>query len=1052
VPLNLSIFYKAVKAVEENMSDSFSALSGSSPALFFALITEPCLLLCNSEDTALEFYHDAVFWSESLNTGKPVLIPPMGDPYRLSNLKTVYDRRRIKCISSIDAALTPLWHGNEFPLLHLLSNDAVGREHVIETLRNYGYQTVSIVSGYGESSIRGGILDVFPPGEEFPVRIEFFGDDIESLRHFDVETQRTIKELREVFIMPVKEPDDGPNLIAMFANEKIILYEPDDIKRHYPELHQIDTHQKCIHLTSLHLQGEGFSCDTRGLGGFGLLPQERKNLDQFVKKITELHKQFFILIVSSSEGQSKRLRDLLGEGNIHVPILKNKAALSYERSPVITTSELSKGFIVDQTIILTGRDIFGDKPAFRPLKKSKVSKLLSTIEDFRKGDYLVHRVHGIGKFIGLEQQKVEGFEGDFIVIAYLGTDRLHVPLEHINRVQKYHAPEGVRPRIDKLGGKTWQKTQKRVKQKVKDMAEKLLSLYAKRSSGKGFAFTKDTELHTEFDGFFSYDETTDQLTSIHEIKRDMEQITPMDRLLCGDVGYGKTEVIMRACFKAVYDAKQVAVLVPTTILAEQHFDTFRKRFSAFPIRIDFLSRFKSRTEQKQTLKALQEGNIDIVIGTHRLLARDVQFYNLGLLIVDEEHKFGVTHKERVKTLKTSVDVLSLSATPIPRTLHMALSGIRPMSLIETPPEDRLAVRSFVARFNQQRIRDVLERELDRDGQAFFVHNRIHDIHSMAYLIKELIPGSRVAVAHGRMREKELEQIMREFFRKKINVLVSTAIIGSGLDVPTANTIIINRADKFGLADLYQLRGRVGRSYIRAYAYFLIPGDEIITPEARKKLQAIQELSYLGAGFRLAIKDLEIRGAGNLLGAEQSGHIEAVGFDMYLEMLESTVAELKGEKIPPKVEPVLDLKITAIIPEEYVEEPDLRLSLYRRIATVKDKNSLLDLHEELNDRFGKPPGDTTRLFEIMELKLLAKKLSVMKIQNRAGKIRIFFSPETPVTTKELFSLLKSRKEYLKFLPEGGIELNLRGKAWDEMFREIKKLLQEVSELSQVNTKH
>ncbi len=439
---------------------------------------------------------------------------------------------------------------------------------------------------------------------------------------------------------------------------------------------------------------------------------------------------------------------------------------------------------------------------------------------------------------------------------------------------------------------------------------------------------------------------------------------------------------------------------------------------------------------------LAEGGIDIVIGTHRLFGGDVHYYDLGLLVIDEEHRFGVTHKEKIKALKTNVDVLTLSATPIPRTLHMALSGIRAMSLIETPPEDRLAVRSFVARFNPEIIKDALQKELDRDGQAFFVHNRIQDIYSMANFLRELLPHARIAVAHGQMKERELEQVMRSFFRKSTDILVSTAIIGSGLDIPSANTIIINRADKFGLAHLYQLRGRVGRSHIRAYAYFLIPGEDIITEEARKKLQAIQELSYLGAGFRLALRDLEIRGAGNLLGPEQSGHIEAVGFDLYVEMLEQAVAELKGEKVTPKIDPVLDLRIKAVIPEHYIENAELRLSLYRKISLAKDSAYLGDLREELKDRFGASPEETRRLLEIMELKVLAKGLAVTRIQSIEGRIRILFAPETPVTSEKMFALYKGRENYLKYLPEGGIELDLRGRPWGEVFGELRGMMGEL----------
>jgi len=1055
MPLDISIFNNAITSINKEKTDSFTSLSGSSGALFFSLFRWPCLLICHSEDSAREFYSDALFWSESLGTEEPVLIPPKGDPLRFKNLRAIYPVRKKYIITSAEAALSPLWQEGKFPLLRLVSGATSNRDFVVETLKNYGYLSVPLVSGAGELSIRGGILDVFPPclfgrqaEEEFPVRIEFFGDEVESLRYFDTDTQRTIEELKEVSIGPAVEPEEGPNLISMLSEAVVILNEPDDIKRHYPELTQILQERKDIlrstYFTSLPLNGEGINLGISGIGGMGILPEERKNIGDFVKRVKELKKQYFILIICSSEGQAKRLKELFIEEGLEVPILKNNIAFKSTDSPVITTGEVSRGFIYQNGIVLSGRDIFGEKPVFRSIKKSRVSKLISSIDDFKEGDYLVHAEHGIGRFLGVKKQRIEDYEGDFIIIEYFEGSRLYVPLERINYVQKYHAPEGVKPKIDKLGGKTWQRTLQRVRQKIMDMAERLLSLYARRSAVPGYAFSEDTELHREFDGFFLYEETPDQLTSINEIKHDMEALTPMERLLCGDVGYGKTEVVMRACFKAVYDSKQVAVLVPTTILAEQHYNTFVSRFSAFPIRVDFLSRFKSRAEQKQTLRSLVEGNIDIIIGTHRLLGKDVDFQDIGLLIIDEEHRFGVAHKEKIKALKTSVDVLTLSATPIPRTLHMALSGIRAMSVIETPPEDRLAVRSFVARFNPQLIKDALQKELDRDGQVFFVHNRIQDIYSIANFLMELLPEARIAVAHGQMREKELEQVMRLFFKKEIDILVSTAIVGSGLDIPTANTIIINRADKFGLADLYQLRGRVGRSNIKAYAYFLIPGEDIITEEARKKLQAIQELSYLGAGFRLALRDLEIRGAGNLLGSEQSGHIEAVGFDLYVEMLEQAVAELKGEKIAPRIEPLLDLKITAIIPEEYIENPDVRLSLYRKIATVKDRKSLPDLLEELKDRFGTPPEETLRLLEIMELKLLARRLAVTRIQNVAGKVKILFAHETSVTSQKIFSLIKNREKYFKFLPEGGIELDLRGKQWNEIFRELKGVMEELRE--------
>ncbi|MBI5100009.1 MAG: transcription-repair coupling factor [Nitrospirae bacterium] len=1022
------------------------------------------LLLCSSDTAASDFHSDAVFWAKLLKVEAPILIPSKDDPLRLQSLINLYADDSGKFIASVDAAFSPLWSRGEFPLYSITKGVIIDRDVIVQQLQGQGYHMVPVVTGEGEMSVRGGILDILAPNEENPVRIEFFGDEIESIRFFDIDTQLSLKEINDIQICSTVEPEKGPNLLELLSDSIFILNEPDDIKRHWPEfensiIHKIPLNpplskggeggfevfppeRQILSFTSLPLHNDGFHFPVSSPAGLGILPEERKSVEEFVRKVIELGKQYFILIVCSSEGQAKRLKELFFDHDSDVPILSSNAVIKDTRSPVLCFGELSRGFTYQNTIVLAERDIFGQRPSFKRTKKSRISTLISSIEDFKEGDYLVHAEHGIGRFLGLKKQKIEDYEGDFIVLEYLEGAKLYVPLEHINSVQKYHAPESVRPKTDRLGGKTWEKTKQKVQQKIRDMAERLLAIYAKRSTAEGHAFSEDTELHKEFDGFFPYEETPDQLTSINEIKRDMENPVPMDRLLCGDVGYGKTEVVMRACFKAAYDSKQAAVLVPTTILAEQHYETFTARFSAFPIRIDYLSRFKSKAEQKQTLKALAEGNIDVIIGTHRLLAKDVSFFNLGLLIVDEEHKFGVTHKEKLKAIKENVDVLTLSATPIPRTLHMALSGIRGMSVIETPPEERLAVKSIVSRFNPATIQEALQKELEREGQAFFVHNRIQDIYKIGNFLREMVPDAKIGVAHGQMNAKELEHVMRAFFHKEINVLVSTSIIGSGLDIPSANTIIIDRADRFGLADLYQLRGRVGRSNVKAYAYFLIPGEDIISEDARKKLQAIQELGYLGAGFRLALRDLEIRGAGNLLGAEQSGHIEAVGFDMYMEMLESAVAELKGEKIEPKMEPVIDLKITAVIPEEYIENPDLRLSIYRKIATAKDIKSLERLLEELKDRFGPPPEKTKRLLEIMELKTLAKRFLITRVQNINGRIQIIFGPDTQVSSQTIFSLYNTRKKILKFLPEGGIELDLRGKPWSDIFKELKRVMEEL----------
>ncbi|MBS1112018.1 MAG: transcription-repair coupling factor, partial [Nitrospirae bacterium] len=730
MPLDLSLFENAIKILEEDRVTSFNALAGSSGALLFSMISSPCLLLCPAEETASEFYADCLFWSQSLGISVPILIRPKDHPERLKSLADIYNAEETsstisdkehnpnnkKIISSVEAAMFPVWKTGEFTLLRISRGGQIERDSLIADLQKKGYYTVPVVSGRGEISIRGGLLDIFTPDSAFPVRIEFFGDRIESVRLFDTDSQLSLKEIETALICPAVEPDEGLNLIELLNKSRLMLNEPNDIRRRYPDLIPSIQHRKVFNLTSLPIKEEG-SLDISGICGFGLLPEERKDIGDFIKRVSLLRGHYFILMVCSSEGQAKRLRELFSEESMDVPIVKNTDAINHAASPVITTGELSRGFAFHKSIILAERDIFGRRPVFRPIKRSRVSHLISSIEDFKEGDYLVHLEHGIGRFMGIKKETIEGHEGEFLIIEYFGGDRLYVPLERIDRIQNYHAPDHIKPVMDRLGGRTWQKTKKRAKEKIKDMAQKLLKIYARRSEAEGHAFSEDKEMHYEFDDFFPYEETADQQSSIEEVKRDMESSTPMDRILCGDVGYGKTEVAMRACFKAAYDSKQAAVLVPTTILAEQHYETFTSRFSAFPVKIDFLSRFKNRAEQKQTLKALSEGETDIIIGTQRLLGKDVSFHDLGLLIIDEEHKFGVAHKEKLKALKAGVDILTLTATPIPRTLHMALSGIRNISVIETPPEERLSVKSLIAKFDPTIIKDALQKELERGGQS-----------------------------------------------------------------------------------------------------------------------------------------------------------------------------------------------------------------------------------------------------------------------------------------------------------------------------------------------
>ena len=1063
--MSMSInFIPLLKIIEEGLKHPrLYNLTGSSSALLLALYDKPYLAVELTEELAEELYKDINFFREVLRKDNVLFLPePDGPAFSGQRAKTISSLRRTdSLVCSVKTLKLPIWPKYETQILHNNTKEngsnpplppftkggvggfyseienwvlnlkirlEIQREEVEKRLQEIGYRKVPLVSEKGEYSQRGWLFDVFPSTSEEPLRVEFFGDEIETIKTFDVETQMSKDEVSDFSIFPTEEPSTGKTVMEITGAMKYFF--SDSIQEREELLEDVNF------LSRYSLKGPGYEAGILSLRGLGIIPDERRNIEDLPQKIKLLQKENRIVFISSSKGQAERLKGIMREGGVVAPLIEKTDLLEYEGIVSITTGNLSSGLFFPGLLILTEKEIFGERPIYRPIKKSKVSKLLASLEDLMPGDFVVHKEHGIGRFRGLIRQSVEGIEEDLLVLDYEG-GRLYIPLQGINNIHKYHSGEGVIPKIDRLGGKTWQKTKERVKRKIQEMAEKLISLYAEREVYKGFSFSPDTELHKEFDSFFSYEETPDQLAAIADIKRDMESEKPMDRLICGDVGYGKTEVAMRGAFKAVYDGMQVAVLVPTTILCEQHYRTFKIRFSAFPVKIDYLSRFKSKKEQQKTLKTLSNGDIDIIIGTHGLFGENIKFYKLGLLIIDEEHRFGVRQKEKIKEMKKGVDVLTLTATPIPRTLYMALSDIREMSVIETPPEERLAVKSIVSVFNEELVKETLDRELERKGQVFFVHNRIKDIYKIAEYLIKLLPAVKISVAHGQMHERELEKIMLQFYNREIDVLVATAIVGSGLDIPTANTIIINRADMMGLAELYQLRGRVGRSNVRAYSYFLIPGEDIITEEAKKRLQSIQEMSYLGAGFRLAMKDLEIRGAGNLLGPEQSGHIHAVGFDLYMEMLEKTVAELKGMKIEEEFEPSIHLRLNAFITEEYIDDITLRLSIYRRIASSGTHEALKALEFEIENRFGKPPVEVKNLLDIMRLKIMAKGLLITKIQDMQGRIQVTFSPDTKVTPQDIFGLQKKRDGKIRFLPDG-FEVDLRGLLWEKVFEEVSSL--------------
>jgi len=670
-------------------------------------------------------------------------------------------------------------------------------------------------------------------------------------------------------------------------------------------------------------------------------------------------------------------------------------------------------------------DLFDVTPAVeRPSRKIRTSGFFSDFAELKPGDFVVHVDHGIGQFEGLRQIESNGHRGEFMLLRYAEDARLYVPLERMDLVQSYRVLEGTHPPLDKLGGTAWNTRKTRVRKSVEDMADQLLALYAQRKTTPGFTFSPDGNFQREFEDAFEFEETPDQITAISDIKRDMERGEPMDRLLCGDVGYGKTEVAMRAAFKSVMDNKQVAILAPTTVLTFQHFETFKNRFAAFPARIEMLSRFRSPAEQKKVLADLEAGKVDIVIGTHRLLSKDVKFADLGLLIVDEEQRFGVAHKERLKELRKNVDALALSATPIPRTLHMSLVGLRDMSLIETPPRDRLAIQTLVAPFQEDLVQRAIETELARDGQVFFVHNRVESIYSLGAMVAKLVPKARVVVAHGQMGEKELEGVMLKFIRDEADVLVATTIIENGLDIPRANTILINRADRLGLAELYQLRGRVGRSSQRAYAYLLVPPEATLSDIARKRLAAMKEFSELGAGFRIAALDLELRGAGNMLGRQQHGHIEAIGFDLYCQMLERAVAKLKGEEAAPDLRTTLSLGFDVRIPQDYIPSENLRLRTYKRISTIATEEEKQDVRKELEDRFGALPSSVENLLDYAVLKSMCERLRISAVERQSSRIAVRFHAETTLDPAGVVTVVRSRP---------GIKLDPSGVLWIEFKR-------------------
>lgn len=1067
-----------------------------------------------NSDAALLFPQWQGFLRGSATPSREVLADRM-----LSLERLIHGHRSVvvTCIRSLMHRILPPEAFRE-ATIHFTVGEEIELDKTMESLIHSGYQRVEMVEMKGDFALRGGILDLYPLSHDMPVRIELFGDEIDSIRQFDSMSQRSTAHLEEeTWVVPMSEIILTPEIIQQWQekttqvseenkspkltneikrltselegygrfegieaclpllyphlatlwdylpeNTVIILNGPDWMKVEAQKLMDQATdfykrQQELDHLAALPSEmftpfdeilnvskerktiwmlGAGhaapdiahkeFSFNTKAFGGL------RGNFPMFLKEMeTWAGQGYSVTVMSDSEKQAERMRNVLIDREIeHV---------------TVRVGAVSEGFMADdlKLALVSDDEMFGRYRRRKRRNKFKEGVPISSFVDLKVGDYVVHVTHGIGVYGGIKPMKIEGRTQDFLMINYADTDVLYVPTYQMGMVQKFVGGDNAKVKVDKLGGTSWNKVKRRVKESVRKLARELLELYASREAGRGYAFPRDTPWQREFEASFPYEETEDQLQAIEDVMADMEKAKPMDRLVCGDVGYGKTEVAMRAAFKSVMNGKQVAILVPTTILAQQHFKTFSKRFEDYPVKVEMLSRFRSQKHLKEIVQKIEKGTVDIAVGTHRLLSNDIKFKDLGLLVVDEEQRFGVVHKERIKQIRKLVDVLTLSATPIPRTLHMSLIGARDLSVINTPPENRLPIETYVMEYNPDMVRDAVLREMDRGGQVFFVHNRVESIASIAYGLQKIVPEARIAIAHGQMRERQLEDVMLDFVEYEFDVLVCTTIIESGLDIPNVNTIIINRADALGLAQLYQLRGRVGRDRYKAFGYLFYPAGRAITEDSQKRLRVIEEFTDLGAGFRIALRDLEIRGMGNILGAEQHGHMMTVGYDMYCKLLEEAMKELKGEEVVEEIETRIDMAVAAFLPDEYVPDSSQKVALYKKITLISNDEENADMIRELEDRYGRPPAPVRRLLSIAEIKRLAQKLGVSEIISSDNAVKISFDlSKTRVNTQKVVEMVKNQRR-LKLVPPAQIIIKTEGAGQDRQLQTVKNILRQLA---------
>jgi transcription-repair coupling factor (superfamily II helicase) len=1063
-------------------------------------IDKPFLILTHSDVEARNIYEDLSFFVPNIYyfpTRELAFynVYAVSGDLRWERLKVIKEmigegkKIIVTCIEALASAYIPAELYKRYTY-KLKMGDTVDLAEFNKKLVECGYERADVVEGRGQFSIRGGIMDIFPPTSTEPFRVELFGDEIDSIRTFNTESQRSIEKASQIEIFPAKElilnnetvekgykniEEDLNSVLNSFKTKKnreaydkiksIVAQNLEGLResRNFETIDSylpyffgrgvsfldymkdsivvLDDVQRCRgKIDSVYFEfEENFkSFLQRGdiLPGQGelLIPKESvindlENGDAItlnaIPKSTNIlaprsivnfseinlhnyHGQLELLIEDIKDRKSKGYKIIILSGTrprgerLVSTLRDNDIESSYRDvihdvkngEVVITFGSVLRGFDYPElrVCVISDKEVFGEakrKLAARHQTKKGIGKIKSFTE-LKPGDYVVHVNHGIGVYRGIKQLEIQGHIKDYLELSYDADDKLYVPVEQLDMVQKYIGSEGKAPKVNKLGSDQWTKAKSKVKKSIEQIAEDLVKLYAVRSTVKGLQFSKDTVWQKQFEEEFPYEETPDQLTAIHDIKDDMESDKPMDRLLCGDVGYGKTEVAIRAAFKAVMDGKQVAFLVPTTILAQQHYNNLVQRFSDFPFKIDMISRFRTPAQQKKTIQAVKEGNVDILIGTHRILQKDIQFKDIGLLIIDEEQRFGVTHKEKIKEFKKNIDVLTLSATPIPRTLHMSLVGVRDISVIETAPEERYPIQTYVVEYNDQLIRDAILRELNRGGQVYFVHNRVENIQEMASYVSKLVPEARVSVAHGQMGERELENVIVEFMKGESDILVSTTIIETGMDIHNVNTMIIYDADKFGLSQLYQLRGRVGRTNRIAYCYLTYRKDKVLTEVAEKRLKAIKDFTELGSGFKIALKDLEIRGAGNMMGGAQHGHMAAVGYDLYCRMLEDMIKLIKGDIKNEPVETAVEIKVDAYIPENYISDETQKIEIYKKIAAIDSLEDLHDVQDELIDRFSDIPPSVLNLIKIAYMRSIAKRLGLEEIKELKEEVVLQFA--------------------------------------------------------------